>query len=362
MGRANRLSWAAVAVLVLAGCGFSLSHRRATGSLTARSEAVWPSGSRVLRTGVQPLSWGMAAGGSLFLTKDVTPHAEEHTEVIDELMRLDPITGRVLAARPLDSSFSRALLARGSLWVSTESRREMWLSRLDPRSLNVRSRIVLPGVGQTEGLTGSLAVAGGQLWVGGGTLDRVSLATGRVDRVVKLPYPGSAQVAADPTGRVLLAVLGYEHPTYITRLNPQTGSVQARIVVPWSISQPSINGVVDGEAWIYDSGGMEGGSWRIDIDTLKATRTQALPIPANRSFAQVINGVLWVSDPLDDGDGTVEYCADPLTGHPDARLPLLVGNSTFLTADATSVYYLNEPLNSSSAMLERAALDRRCRD
>jgi hypothetical protein len=107
----------------------------------------------------------------------------------------------------------------------------------------------------------------------------------------------ATQVAADPTGRVLLAALGYGHPTYIARLNPHTGAVEARTTVPYSINQPSIKGVIDGGAWIYNSGGMERGSWRIAVNTLKPTRTQPLPIPSMQSSAEVINGVLWVTEP-----------------------------------------------------------------
>jgi hypothetical protein len=54
-----------------------------------------------------------------------------------------------------------------------------------------------------------------------------------------------------------------------------------------------------------------------------------------QSFAGVINGILWVTEPLDVG--TLTYCANPVTGQLRAQLPLLVGNSRFLTADRTSV-------------------------
>jgi hypothetical protein len=245
-----------------------------------------PSGSRVLLRGLQPVAWGLAAGGSLYLAKNVTPAADDHTELIDELMRLDPVTGRVLAVRSLESALSQALLAEGSLWVTTTSRQGTLLWRLDPRSLSVRSRVVLSTAGRAEGLSGSLAVAGGQLWVGTDTLDRVSLHTGLVDRVVKLPYHGSVKVAADPTGRVLLATLGYEHPTYIARLNPDTGAVQARTTIPYSVNQPSITGVIDGGAWIYNATGMADGSRRIAVNTLKPTapstiqcRTRLFDVP-----------------------------------------------------------------------------------
>jgi hypothetical protein len=77
-----------------------------------------------------------------------------------------------------------------------------------------------------------------------------------------------------------------------------------------------------------------------------------------QSSAEVINGILWVTEPV--GGNNLNYCADPITGRLRARLPLLVGNSSFLTADTTSIYYLNKPLDSSSDTLERAPLDHRC--
>ncbi len=193
MSRANRFSWAVVlSVLAVVGCGSSSHPRRATGSRAAQPTGL-PNGSRVLLRGLQPLSWGTAAGGSLYLTKNLTPPADDHTELINELMRLNPMSGRVLAVRSLDSAFSQALLAEGSLWVTTASRQGTLLWRLDPRSLSVRSRVVLPCSGHTEGLAGSLAVAGGQLWVGTGTLDRVSLASGRVRRVVSCATAGRSR-------------------------------------------------------------------------------------------------------------------------------------------------------------------------
>jgi hypothetical protein len=338
MSRAGPVDWlVAVSAVLLAGCGSSSQQRPSRSAPPPAKPATGlPAGSRVLLKGVSPLSWGDAAAGSLYLTRDVTPAADAHAEVIDELMRLDPRSGHVLAVRGLDSEFGRAILAAGSLWITTTSRQQgtlLW--RLDPCSLTLRSRIPLPSDRQATGLTGSLAVADGQLWVGSRTLNRVSLASGSVDRVVKLPYPGPVQVAADPSGRVLLAVLGYVHPTYLARLNARTGAVEARVTVPWSVNQPSTTGVIDGGAWIYNSVGMARASWRIALGTLKATRTHALPIPDMQSFAGVINGILWVTEPLDVG--TLTYCANPVTGQLRAQLPLLVGNSRFLTADRTSV-------------------------
>jgi hypothetical protein len=276
-------------------------------------------------------------------------------------MRVDPVSGRVLATRRLGSAFGQALIAAGKLWVITYSftgpRRENYsVLRLDPHSLAVRSRTILPGT-SGRNTVGSLAVAGHWLWVGAATLDRVSLASGRVDRIVRLHYRGPVQVAADPAGRVLLASLGLDHPTYIARLNPRTGAVQARTTVRWSAIEPSIEGIVAGGAWIANSGGMTTTSWRIDLQTLKTTPTQVPAIPGSRVFASAIDGILWVTKP--DRGHEITYCADPVTGRLRARLPLL-RDASLLTADATNFYYSDVSLKTGSIVLKRASIDPKC--
>jgi hypothetical protein len=316
--------------------------------------------SRVLLRGLRnPQAY--AAGGSLYVAQDLTPPADTANGIVSELMRVDPVSGRVLAARRLGSEFDQAMVAAGDLWVIAHSftgpRRQSYaLLRLDPSSLAVRSRTILPGTGRRNTL-GSLALAGRWLWVGTPTLDRVSLASGRVDRIVKLHYRGPVQVAADPTGRVLLASLGLEHPTYIARLNARTGAVQARTTVLWSAIQPSIDGIIAGGAWIDNGGGMTTTSWRIDLRTLKTTPTQVPAIPGSRVFASAIDGILWVTKP--DRGHEITYCADPVTGRLRARLPLL-RDASLLTADAASFYYSDVLLKTGSIVLKRAPMDPKC--
>ena len=293
------------------------------------------------------------------MAQEVTPRADAAKEVIDELMRVDPVSGRVLATRRLGSEFGQALIAARELWVITYSfsgprRASYWVLGLDPHSLAVRSRTILPATSPTNGL-GSLAVAGHWLWVGTATVDRLSLASGRVERIVNLHYRGPVQVAADPAGRVLLASLGLENPTYIARLNSRTGEVQARTTVRWSEIQPLIDGIVAGGAWIDNGTGMTTTSWRIDLQTLKTTPTQVPAIPGSRVFASAIDGILWVTKP----GHLVTYCADPVTGQLRARLPLGT-NSILLTAQATSIYYYDVAPKTGSTLLKRAPIDPRC--
>lgn len=217
--------------LSIAGCGGGQlapkSTRAAAGAASASgsgpaaalagsAEQSLPPGSRVLLTTKKPVSQGYVAAGSLYFTETIP--ADQHTAEIYDLVRVNSSSGRVAATHRFNDAFDHALVVGGSLWVTTsdESRADQTsLWRLNPSSLAVRSHVNLPSAHNAEGQTGSLATADGQLWVGTGTLDRVSLTSGRVDRVVNLHYPGSIQVAADPTGRILLASLGYKQATYI---------------------------------------------------------------------------------------------------------------------------------------------------
>jgi hypothetical protein len=291
------------------------------------SDGVLLGQSRVLLAGLRnPHAY--AARGSLYVAQDLTPPADTANGIVSELMRVDPVSGRVLAAGRLGSQFDQAVLAAGDLWVITHSftgprRRSYALLRFDPSSLAIRSRTILREPLQRATI-GSLAVAGHRLWVGTATLDRVSLASGRVDRIVKLHY---------------------------------RGAVQARTTVRWSAIQPSIDGIVAAGAWIDNSGGMTTTSWRIDLQTLKTTPTQVPAIPGSRVFASAIDGILWVTKP--DRGHLVTYCADPVTGRLRARLPLL-RDASLLTADAMSFYYSDVLLKPGSIVLRRPPIDPKC--
>jgi hypothetical protein len=347
-------------LLLLAGCGVSLpagasSFASAAGRAAVTAEGL-PAGSHLLRLVSAIPSAGYAAGGSLYLTQ--TAPFGEHTGEIYELSRVDPGTGRILATRSFDVSLDGLLLAAGSLWATTgQSSTTLW--RLDPDSLAVRSRHSLPTSRLAEGIVGSLAAAGGGLWVGTGRLDRVSLTSGRVDRVVTLPFRGPVQLAADPTGRILVASLGYEHPVHIARLNPRSGAVLSQRTIPRSVSQPTLGGVVDGGVWIENASGAKTTVARLDGDALKPVPTSALAKRANRVSVRVLNGVLWVTEPL--GQTNLNYCADPVTGRPLVELPRLPGDSVLLAADASRIFYTDVPLNAHSVKLESAPISRLCR-
>jgi hypothetical protein len=124
-----------------------------------------------------------ARGGRLFVTEQLNAFGKPP---VDELLRVDPKTGQVAAERSLGSAYDGALLADGSLWVSTTRGARSWLWRLDPKSLALGTKLLLgnDGDGSTEAYP-TMTVAGGWLWVGyWNELLRVSLKTAKATKVV----------------------------------------------------------------------------------------------------------------------------------------------------------------------------------
>lgn len=348
---------AAVLALVVgvAGAGISRAEGPAA-KLEATSATALPAGSRLLADVQVPLTSGYAAGGSLYVPYD-HPYGE-HTGEVYELARLDASDGRRLAVRSFADAIDDMVVADGSLWLTTSSGDATTLWRLDPRGLIVRASRPLPSSHYSESITGSLALAGGYLWVGAGQLDRVSLRSGRVDRVVALPDRGPVQIASDPAGRILLASFGYEHPTYLARLDPRTGSLRTRVTVPRSDSQPTFGGIIDGGAWIQNTVGATTSTWRVNVTTLASSRALEPRGAAGPIAARVIGDRLWVTEPL--GASNLSYCADPFTGSARVRLPALPGDSVLLTTDASNIFYTYVPLNAHVVELDRAPIPPGC--
>jgi hypothetical protein len=72
----------------------------------------------------------------------------------------------------------------------------------------------------------------------------------------------------------------------------------------------------------------------------------------------VIGRVLWITQSLSHSN--LNYCANPVTGRPLAWLPPLRGDSVLLTADATSIFYTDVPINAHAVRLETAPISRDC--
>ena len=308
-----------------------------------------------------------AAGGRLYVAQRVVPPVNF---VRNELIRVDPESGRLMAVRQLDSTFDQALLADGALWVGTgRSTRtglgRAWLWRLDPRTLAVRSRLALSAPNLFGG-SATMALAGGWLWVASSNhLVRISPADGRITE--RIAIDEVASVAASPSGQVLLVSEGGER-SEVQRRDPRTGALLATSGLFEGAAAPYIGGVVDGGAWISQSGGMMGSVERLDIKTLRITGFTGAPanpgitgppqiFGTNGIEAQLIDGILWVSQPA--GGPQRNYCGDPRTAV--SRAPIkLPAWGMFLTADANAVYYVADG-SARREQLDREPLDPRCR-
>jgi hypothetical protein len=283
-------------------------------------------------------------------------------------MRVEALTGRVRAARRFGSAFDQALLSHGVLWVTTTRGPRSWLWRLDPSSLAVRSRDILPGAWPDDGIVGTIALAGGWLWVGtSDRLDRVSPTSGHVTAAVAVRDAEGIDVAAAAAGRVLILSEGHARAR-IQRRDPSTGRLSGRSPIYEGVTKPYIGGIFGGGIWINESGGMMGYIERLAVGTLKPTSfAGARPHPGiiappaifgtNAITALVLDRVLWVTQP--EGGPQSDYCGDPLTGR--SRAALALGpQSLLLTVDAGSVFYVPDASRPETEQLARAAIDPRC--
>ena len=357
-----RLGWClavGASAAMVAGCGSAVRAAPVRSSPSSNG--------RVLLRGLD-MPQAYAAGGQLYVAQRVMPPVNE---IRSELIRIDPAAGHIYAVRQLDSTFEQATLTHGSLWVVTSWFRaprlgNSWLWRLDPRTLAVRARRLLPG-SMSFFASATLAVAGGWLWVGNADeLDRVSLSSGRVTARIAVAGGQAINVAASASGSTLLVSEGGDR-AQIQRRDPHTGAVIASSGIFADVTSPYIGAVIDGVAWISQSGGMMGYVSRLDAATLKSTPFPgAMPHPGvggpadiwgtNAIRAQLIGGTLWIIQLA--GGPQRNYCGDPRTGV--SRAPIkLPGWGMFLTADASSVYYVPS-VNTTREELDREPTDRRC--
>lgn len=311
------------------------------------------------------------AGGALYVTVDTSrPGA---VNVRSELLRVDPASLRASAGLRLGSMFDDALLAHGVLWVVTSQGRNLWLWRLVPGSLVAMSRTALPQGWSRFGWSGlgSLAVAGGWLWVGANDrLDRVSLQSGRVTGQTTVSRAGGGvEVAASPSGRVLLDSEGLAGGRLQLR-DPQTGRLLA--ASPWldSVIHPAIGGIIGHWAWIDVATGMMGYVQRVDLDHLTSLgppgesavvspgHTPTVIFGTNGIEARIMDDVLWVTQAVGGADDN--YCADPTTGQPRAFLHGADDAGYGLAASPTRLFFVTGVGPRDAPEIVSEPLDRAC--
>lgn len=239
--------------------------------------------------------------------------------VREELALIDGTTGQVKLEREFNATILNATAASGSLFVTTRSAIGEGLVRLNPRNLAETGnwKVIDSGVGFFG--RGSLAYAGGALWVAGGDrLDRLSLSRDVVTASIALPGAASSDVATDSTGSVLVVSEANSGGIgHIERRDPMTGALLGVSPQIEGIVDPYINGIVGDDLWVDEATGTMGFSELYDLADLEPVglpcnegmSSATCLVGTNGIKAQLIDGLLWVTQAV--GGPTRNFCGDP---------------------------------------------------
>lgn len=210
------------------------------------------------------------------------------------LVRVDPLTRRVVARIPVGIESDDVTAAAGSIWVANY--RSATVTRVDPRTNKARRTLRIPIV-RSGGVSG-IAAAGGYVWVGqtqGTAVFRIDPRTNRVKKVetkrlgpawlagsgsllwVSNIYDGTVMRLDPVSGRVRttvetgatpvnLELLGDEVwvpndvADTVLRIDARSGEILE--VIP-TAAGPAVVGRVDDEAWVtmFEAGEV----WRITV-------------------------------------------------------------------------------------------------
>jgi hypothetical protein len=262
-----------------------------------------------------------------------------------ELARVNSTTGRIEATRRLGAAFDQAVAIDGSLYVGVStptSNPGEALLRLNARTLAVTRRWSELGEG------GSLALAGGGLWVtGGDRLLRLSLPGGNVIASVALPGADRSDVASNAAGTILVVGEADEGRGALERRDPETGALLASYSPMIGVAAPALAEVSGQSVWVSEATGMMGYVERFDAATLTpepGTGTEG----SNAISASVADDVLWVSQM--EGGSTTNFCGNPSDGA--ARAPLNLPPSASLQAIGPhDIYYVTASTSAGAEFL-----------
>src|SRR5581483_3004842 len=168
------------------------------------------------------------------------------------LVLADQVTGRIEAARTFSTGYiSAPQAAGGSLWALLATTQETLL-RMNPRTLAVTGRL---RISNGEYLSSSafdnhLSVAGGALWaVAGDRLARVSLRTGKAERVIDLPGGFSTSMAGSSDGSFLIvSVADSGGRGSMQRRDPVSGALLASHATV-GVTAAGIGGIAGSGVW-----------------------------------------------------------------------------------------------------------------
>lgn len=309
-----------VSASLFAACGRATTPSRLTATST--------SGHVLLHGLLLPQVASTSAG--LYVAWQVPPLGDGP---ISELARVNSTTGRIEATRRLGAAFDQAVAVGDSLYVgisTTSSKPGEALLRLNARNLVVTRRWSHLGEG------GSLALAGGGLWVAGeDRLLHLSLPGGNVIASVALPGANRSDVASNAAGTILVVGEANDGLGALERRDPRTGSLLASYSPMIGVSAPGVTEVIGQSVWVSEATGMRGYVERFVAATLTADPSTMIG-GSNAISASVAHGLLWVSQIY--GGPTRNFCGNPSGGVGLAPLNL-PSNSPPLAIGPHDIYY-----------------------
>jgi hypothetical protein len=238
------------------------------------------------------------------------------------LVRADQATGTIEATRTFGTGYiSSPQAAGGSLWALLGTTRETLL-RMNPRTLAVTGKLPVSNGRylNSNGGDNHLSVAGGALWaVAGNRLVRVSLRTGKAEKVIGLPGGFSTSMAGSSSGSFLIvSVADSGGRGSLQRRDPVSGALLASHRTA-GVTAADVGGVIDSGVWAAQPTGMQGFVQRYRASTLAPVSGTAVE-GSNGIGVVVANGLAWVLRAGPEADSS--YCADPVTGKKLAAIPL----------------------------------------
>jgi hypothetical protein len=334
--------------LLLAGCGSA----KAAAAQPAR--AVTPVGvfGRVLD---QP--YVTVTGGRFYVTWQNQP---KHNVPSTTLVRAGQATGKIEATRTFGTgSISSPQAAGGSLWALLAARQETLL-RMNPVTLAVTGTLPISHGQYLSSYGNHLSVAGGALWaVAGNRLVRVSLRTGKAEKVVDLRGGFSTSMAGSPSGSFLIvSVADSGGRGSLQRRDPVSGALLASRATGGVVAA-DVGGVIGSGVWAAQPTGMQGYVQRYRTSTLAPVSGTAVE-GSNGVGAAVADGLAWILRAGPEADGN--YCANPVTGKKLAAIPLPhPAQDDVIGIWGRYVYYTAPAGQGDGTHLKRVAVPAACR-
>lgn len=267
----------------------------------------------------------------------------------EELARVDPATGQVKAEREVNGSVLDVVASDGFLFVTTRTSSGEDLLRLAQRTLaESRSWQVLKS--DTYFGQGTMALAGGGLWVASGDrLDRFSLPHVVMTKTIELLGAASSDVTTDSTGSVLVVTKADEGGTgMLERRDPVTGALLRTSSSISGLVDPHVNGIIGNDIWVSEATGMMGYTELYDLDDLTAVgapcnegaSNPTCLVGTNSIAAQLTRDLLWVTQTA--GGPARNFCGQP-DGRVEARLSVPDNDSVLGIGTQNDVIFVLNP-------------------